>query len=349
MDIAILGAGSWGTALAAVLARNGHAVRLWTRRRELAEEINRTRLNRKYLPDCTVPEGVTAYWELPRAVERVRHIVVAVPSNAFMEVCRALSPHLDSGISVLHATKGIDVETGRRMSELLLDACPSVPGGRVAVLSGPSHAEEVIRELPTTVVVASPSRVTAEEWQRLFTNRRFRVYTHPDVIGVELGGSLKNIIAIGAGLSDGLGFGDNAKAALMTRGLHEMVRLGVCLGASPLTFAGLAGLGDLVVTCTSRHSRNRRAGLLLAKGWSLEQVLAHLDMAVEGVRTTRAAVALARRTGVDMPIAEAIFEILFRGADPKAAVSELMGRSPKPEWFDSLWGESLKWSEPGSV
>lgn len=344
MDIAVLGAGSWGTALATVLADNGYAVRLWARREKLAAEINEQRTNWKYLPNCIVPEGVRASTDLEWVVDGVRHIILVVPSESLAEVARQLAPHLSRDTSVLHAVKGIDVATGKRMSEVILDHCTVLTEDCVCVLSGPSHAEEVMRRLPTTVVVAGHCREAAEEWQRILTNHRFRVYIHSDVTGVELGGSLKNIIAIGVGLSDGLGFGDNAKAALMTRGLHEITRLGARLGASPLTFAGLAGVGDLIVTCTSPHSRNRRAGLLLAEGYPLDQVLAQTGMVIEGIRTTQAAVALAGRTGVEMPIAEAIYAVLFKGADPRQSVAELMGRTPKQEWLEDGWGGQIRWS-----
>ncbi|MDI3256231.1 MAG: NAD(P)H-dependent glycerol-3-phosphate dehydrogenase [Kyrpidia sp.] len=344
MEIAVLGAGSWGTALAGVLADNGHDVRLWARRTDVAVEINGLRTNRRYLPGCTVPQRVGAYTDLADVLQGVRHVVMAVPSQTVQEVAGRLAPHLADDASLLHAVKGIDVKTCRRMSEVILDACPVLDPDRLAVLSGPSHAEEVARRLPTTVVVASRSPETAEQWQHLLMNLHFRVYTHPDVIGVELGGSLKNIIAIGVGLSDGLGFGDNAKAALMTRGLHEIARLGFRLGASPLTFAGLAGVGDLIVTCTSRHSRNRRAGLMLAQGRSLDEVLGGMGMVVEGVHTTRAAVELSRRLGVEMPIAQATYSVLFDGEHPRQAVENLMGRTPKQEWVSDLWQGSPDWS-----
>ncbi|CAB3391996.1 NAD(P)H-dependent glycerol-3-phosphate dehydrogenase [Kyrpidia spormannii] len=347
MDIAVLGAGSWGTALSFVLADNGHRVHLWARRKELAAEINGRRTNERYLPGCTVPESVQAYTDLGEAVHGVRHVVLAVPSQTVGEVATQLNGQLEPDAYVLHAVKGIDVKTGRRMSEVILDACPGLEHRRLAVLSGPSHAEEVARRLPTTVVVAGFSPQGAEVWQSLLMNLRFRVYTHSDVVGVELGGSLKNIIAIGVGLSDGLGFGDNAKAALMTRGLHEIARLGFRLGAVPLTFAGLAGVGDLIVTCTSRHSRNRRAGLMLAEGRSLDEVLQGMGMVVEGVYTTRAAVELSEKAGVEMPIAKATFAVLFEKENPRRAVEELMGRTPKQEWVADLWQGPSDWSRGG--
>jgi Glycerol-3-phosphate dehydrogenase len=331
-SVAVLGAGSWGTALAMVLADNGHHVTLWGRNAETVDEINARHTNRRYLPGAVLPAGVMATTDLASAVSAADAVVVVTPSHAVREVVRRAAPHLSDGTLVVHAAKGLETDTLKRMSEVIGEELPASLGRRVAVLSGPSHAEEVCRKSPTTVVVAAEDPAVAQEAQDLFINTYFRVYTNPDVTGVELGGALKNIIALGAGLSDGLGYGDNAKAALITRGLAEIGRLGYRMGANPLTFAGLAGVGDLVVTCTSRHSRNWRAGYQLGQGASLEDVLARMGMVVEGVRTTKAAYRLAARYGVEMPITQQLYAVLFEGKPPKQAVEELMGRDRTREW-----------------
>ncbi|EXX92361.1 NAD(P)H-dependent glycerol-3-phosphate dehydrogenase, partial [Paenibacillus darwinianus] len=256
---AVLVAGSWGTALAAVLADNGHEVRMWTRNAAQAAEITGRRTNERFLPDITLPAGLTATTDIREAVEGADLVLFAAPSSAMRDVARAAAPHLKADVLCVHAAKGFETDSKKRMSTVLNEEL-SGHEERIVVLSGPSHAEEVVRKCPTTVVVASVSQEAAEEAQDFFINAYFRVYTNPDVIGVEVAGAIKNIIALGAGLSDGLGFGDNAKAALLTRGLAEIGRLGSAMGANVLTFAGLAGVGDLIVTCTSRHSRNWRAG-----------------------------------------------------------------------------------------
>jgi len=322
---AVLVAGSWGSALAGVLADNGHRVLLWTRNAEQAEEINRSGNNTRYLPGIRLPERIRATTSMAEALSEAEAVILAAPSSAMREIAAMAAKHIRNDALLLHATKGFEADSLKRMTEVIGEEMPGFRS-RIVVLSGPSHAEEVIRRCPTTVVVASESADAAEAAQDLLINSYFRVYTNPDVVGVELGGALKNIIALGAGLSDGLGFGDNAKAALITRGLAEIGRLGQAMGAQLLTFAGLAGVGDLVVTCTSRHSRNWRAGSMLAGGMSLDEVLASMGMAVEGVGTTRAAYALSRRYGVPMPITEQLHAVLFEGKPPKAAVEALMGR-----------------------
>jgi glycerol-3-phosphate dehydrogenase (NAD(P)+) len=324
--IAVLVAGSWGTALAAVLASNGHRVKLWTRHEEQAAEMNGKRRNSRFLPDAELPEGIEATVSMEEAVRGADAVVVVAPSAAMREVARQLAALVRPEALIVHATKGFEAGTVARMTDVLAEELTAHDPSRFVVLSGPSHAEEVVRRCPTTVVVAAQQLEAAEAAQDLFINSYFRVYTNPDVVGVEVGGALKNIIALGAGLSDGLGFGDNAKAALMTRGLAEIARLGVAMGANPLTFSGLAGIGDLVVTCTSKHSRNWRAGSLLAQGLSLSDVLARMGMVVEGVKTTQAACRLAREYGVTMPIASQLHEVLFEGKTPQAAVLDLMGR-----------------------
>ncbi|HZG85227.1 NAD(P)H-dependent glycerol-3-phosphate dehydrogenase [Paenibacillus sp.] len=319
-------AGSWGTALASVLADNGLDVLLWTRNEAQAAEINERGTNEKYVPGAKLPAGIRATTDLEAAARHGEALVFVAPSSALRDVARRAKPFVRDDQLIVHATKGFETETLHRMSTVLEEELELREPRGVVVLSGPSHAEEVIQRSPTTVVVASTTPSLAEAAQDLFITPSFRVYTNPDVAGVEIAGALKNIIALGAGMSDGLGYGDNAKAALLTRGLAEIGRLGVAMGANPLTFAGLAGVGDLVVTCTSRHSRNWRAGYMLAQGRPLDDVLSSLGMVVEGVRTTKASMALAERYGVELPIASELHAVLFQGKDPRAAVEDLMGR-----------------------
>jgi len=263
---------------------------------------------------------------MAEALAEADAVVLAATSSAMREVAAQAGRHLDPASLLVHATKGFEPDTLKRMTRVIAEEIPAYDPSRIAVLSGPSHAEEVVLRCPTTVVVASEDVSAAEAVQDLFMCGFFRVYTNPDVTGVEIGGALKNIIALGVGMSDGLGYGDNAKAALMTRGLAEIVRLGVKMEANPLTFAGLAGIGDLIVTCTSRHSRNWNAGYLLGQGKPLQDVLDHMGMVVEGVKTTRSAYVLSRSLGVRMPITDALYEVLFDGKTPKEAVEDLMGR-----------------------
>ncbi|REK66114.1 MULTISPECIES: NAD(P)H-dependent glycerol-3-phosphate dehydrogenase [Cohnella] len=341
--VAVLVAGSWGTALARVLADNGHSVTLWTRSEAQAEEIRSLRRNRKYLPDAELPEALEATSDMEAALKGADAVVFAAPSSAMRDVARMAAVHIRPETLIVHATKGFETDTLKRMSTVISEELGR-PEEEVVVLSGPSHAEEVAQRQPTTVVVASRTVALAEAAQDLFMNEAyFRVYTNPDVIGVETAGAIKNIIALGAGLSDGLGFGDNAKAALITRGLAEIGRLGTAMGANALTFSGLAGVGDLVVTCTSRHSRNWRAGSMLAQGLGLEEVLERMGMVVEGVRTTKAAFLLARRYGVEMPITSELHQVLFEKKSPAEAVGALMGRvrthEIEPAVFSSFDGK----------
>ena len=324
--VAVIGAGSWGTALASVLARNGHQVALWVRNPKLAEEVNTKHENAKYLPDVKLSTSIVATTDIEEAVRDKPVVLLAVPSHAMRQVCREVAPHLHPDVLLLHATKGFELETLKRMSEVIGEEIPPQIARRLAVLTGPSHAEEVVRNQPTTVVVASDEENSMLRAQDLLMNENFRVYTNSDLVGAEIAGALKNIIALGAGLSDGLGYGDNAKAALLTRGLAEISRMGRKLGARPLTFAGLAGLGDLVATCTSKHSRNWRAGYMLGQGKQLDDVLQQMGMVVEGVRTTHAAFALANREQVEMPITSVLYRILFEGKAPEQGVQELMTR-----------------------
>ncbi|WP_213423185.1 NAD(P)H-dependent glycerol-3-phosphate dehydrogenase [Bhargavaea massiliensis] len=332
--VAVLGAGSWGTALAAVLASNGHDCTLWSRRAEQAAEITEKHTNKQYLPEAELPENLKADHDLAKAVEGASVIVMAVPTKGIREVCRELNDVLDKPVLFSHVSKGIEPDTHKRISEVMEEELDRAVCEGIVVLSGPSHAEEVIRNQPTTVTAAAKDMDHARRVQDLFMNQDFRVYTNDDVVGVEIGGALKNVIALAAGVTDGLGFGDNAKAALITRGLAEITRLGVAMGANPLTFSGLSGLGDLIVTCTSVHSRNWRAGNMLGQGKSLEEVLDSMGMVVEGVRTTKAAHQLSVECGVPMPITEALYAVLFEGEKPRDMVDLLMGRTKKHETED---------------
>lgn len=328
--VAVLGAGSWGNALSIVLADNNHDIRLWTHRKEQAEEINETHRNDNYL-QVDLPHNLKAYYDLQEAIQDVEAIVLVVPSSAIREVCQQLKDMLPEGVTIVHASKGIEPHSLKRISQIIAEELPTYKEDDIVILSGPSHAEEVALRHPTTVTVASKNEEKANIVQNLFINSSFRVYTSKDVIGVELGGALKNIIALGAGISDGLGFGDNAKAALITRGLAEITRLGTAMGANPLTFLGLCGVGDLIVTSTSQHSRNWRAGEELGKGKSLETILDEMGMVVEGVRTTKAAHLLSKEVQVEMPITDGLYDILFNDKEPKVIVEQLMNRERREE------------------
>ncbi len=330
MKITVIGAGGWGTALAALLGDQGRQVALWVRSRQAAAELAATRQNTRYLPGVTLPDAVACTADLAAAVGGAGLVIIAVPSHAVRAAAAAAAPHIAAGAIIVSAAKGLEVGTLKRMSEVIAAEIPAAEG-RVVALSGPSHAEEVGLRHPTAIVAASPSRQAAETAQEALMAPYFRVYTNPDIIGVELGGALKNIIALGAGIGDGLGYGDNAKAALITRGLAEITRLGMAMQARPLTFAGLAGIGDLVVTCTSRHSRNRRAGLALAAGKTVGEIEAESGMVVEGIRSTLAAHELSRRAGVEMPITAEIYRVLYENASPREAVGRLMGRGKTRE------------------
>lgn len=325
-SIAVIGAGSWGTALALVLADNGHDIRIWGRNKAQIDEINNKHTNTRYLPDIQLPKQIAGYTDINEAVDQVDTILLVVPTKAMRDVLHLIKEKLKKNVMIVHASKGIEPDSLKRISEVIEEEVPSEKRGPIVALSGPSHAEEVSLRQPTTVTVSSLDHGAAQLTQDLFMNQNFRVYTNDDLIGVEIGGALKNIIALGAGLTSGLGYGDNAKAALMTRGLAEISRLGIALGANPLTFAGLSGLGDLIVTCTSVHSRNWRAGNLLGQGKSVEEVLDQMGMVVEGIRTTKAAYQLADREQVEMPITNVLYDVLFNGKEPKQALEELMGR-----------------------
>jgi glycerol-3-phosphate dehydrogenase (NAD(P)+) len=334
VEIAVLNAGGWGTALAAVLARNGHAVRLWARRSELAAELAGSRVNQAYLPGVVLDPTIRPTADLGEAVAGCAAVVMVPISAGLRELAHRLSPLLPDDALVVHGTKGLERETLLRLTEVIESELRPAHRGCVAALSGPTHAEEVGRGIPTAAVVASPDQASATALQAIMNGPTFRVYTNADVVGVELCGALKNVVALATGIGDGLGGGDNARAALMTRSLAEIGRLVAAAGGQAATVAGLAGVGDLVATCTSRHSRNRRAGELIGRGWPLERVLADTRQVVEGVPATQAALALARRYGVTMPIAEQAHAVLFEGRDPRDALAELMARDPTAE----RWG-----------
>ncbi|MDI3279866.1 MAG: NAD(P)H-dependent glycerol-3-phosphate dehydrogenase [Bacillota bacterium] len=326
--ICVVGAGGWGTALAILLAQKHGQVRLWVRNPEYAKEMAARRENSLYLPGVQLPPGVQLFSDLGQALTGAEVVVSAVPAQATRELARRMRDFLAPEAVVVSVSKGLEKGTHQRMTEVLKEELPSRFHSRLVVLSGPNHAEEVARNIPSATVVASHDRALARKIQELFMTPSFRIYTNADVVGVETGGALKNIIALASGISDGLGFGDNTKAALMTRGLAEITRLGMSMGAHPLTFVGLSGMGDLIATCTSKHSRNARAGKEIGQGKKLEEVLAGTRMVVEGVWTTVAAYELARQRGVEMPITEKVYQVLFAGQNPREAVSHLMERDP---------------------
>ena len=332
--VTVLGAGSWGTALAMVLANNDHDCLLWSHREDQAIEITKNHTNKKYLPDTILPTNLRATSDFQQAIQHANVIVIAVPTKAIREICQNMLPILDEKKLFVHVSKGIEPDSLKRISEMIEEELSEDVTEAIVVLSGPSHAEEVVLKHPTTITVASENMIAAGKVQDLFMNKSFRVYTNDDVIGVEIGAALKNVIALAAGIVDGLGYGDNAKAALITRGLAEISRLGISLGAQPYTFSGLTGMGDLIVTCTSVHSRNWRAGNMLGKGATLDTVLEEMGMVVEGVRTTKAAYQLATKQQVDMPITKALYSVLFEQVNPKEAVDILMHRTKKHELED---------------
>ena len=330
-NIAVIGAGSWGTALANVLASKNFNVKLWARRPELVDEINNQKTNMHYLPEVKLADNLLASPDLEEVLTNAEMVVFSVPAQQLRNVLEFSATYIPKNALIVNTAKGIEVSSLKRLSEVMRQVLPEMNPKKITILSGPSHAEEVARKLPTAVVVAGNDKKSALLVQDAFITPRFRVYTNKDIIGVELAGALKNIIALGTGISDGLGFGDNAKAALMTRGLAEISRLGMRLGENPLTFAGLAGVGDLIVTCTSMHSRNRRAGIQLGEGKPLEMILADMGMVVEGVQTCIAANKLSQQLEVDMPITSTIHAVLYEKLNPLEAVSGLMERTKTEE------------------
>jgi glycerol-3-phosphate dehydrogenase (NAD(P)+) len=333
MRIAVLGAGSWGTTLSILLANNSHQLTLWSYRESDAESIRTTRENPAFLPGIKIPDAVKATADLHEAVDDCEMLVSAVPSQYLRSVVTQLKGLSFEGCIVVNVAKGIENGTLMTMSEMLHDVLPQLKSIHIATLSGPSHAEEVSQKIPTTVVAASTDLNTSKMVQATFMTPYFRVYVSNDLRGVELGGSLKNVIAIAAGIVDGANLGDNTKAALMTRGIAEITRIGVKLGAQERTFSGLSGIGDLMVTCMSRHSRNRYVGVEIGKGRKLPDIISEMLMVAEGVDTTKSAKELAMKAGVEVPIVNEVYKMLFEGKDPHQACYDLMTRDPKGEVY----------------
>ena len=332
MKVTVIGAGSWGTALAMVLARAGHEVQIWSREQEIAFNINNIHENTIYLPGVTLTDSIKAYTDLESCLDNRDLVVFGTPSHTTREVAAKVKPFLSGKEICVTVSKGIENETYMTMSQVLTEALQgTIIEDHIGVLYGPSHAEEVSRFKPTLVVAAANSKSTAKFIQDAFMTPMFRVYVNYDVIGVEIAGSVKNVIAIAAGVIDGAQLGDNAKAALLTRGLAEIRRLGLYLGASQDTFSGLAGMGDLIVTCTSQHSRNRYVGYHIGKGENLDDIISRMNMVAEGVKTTRSVYGLAQKLGISMPITQYVYRVLFENFDPRDAVFQLMTRDPKEE------------------
>lgn len=329
--VTVLGAGSWGTALAKLIAEQGHIVRLWSRREAHAAEINASRENQTYLPGFTLPESLEATGDLAVALADTSFILSVVPTHGTREVILAAQDAIPGGVPIVAATKGIENGTLLLVSDIIRDVLPESHHRHLAFLGGPSFAKEVAAGVPTAVSIAARHAETATAAQALLSTQRFRVYTTDDVMGVELGGALKNVIAIAAGIADGVGCGHNTRAALITRGLAEISRLATKLGANPLTLAGLSGMGDLVLTCTGDLSRNRRVGLELGRGKKLPEILGSMQMVAEGVRTTQSAYQLSEREGVDMPITQEVYRMLYEDKEPAAVIASLMTRPPRAE------------------
>jgi glycerol-3-phosphate dehydrogenase (NAD(P)+) len=331
MNIGVIGAGSWGTTLADLLAKNGHAVTLWAYEKDLVERMTQHRKNDLYLPDFTLDDKLSFTSELSEVAAAKDILVLVAPSQVLRTVVRQAEPYMAENTVLVSAAKGIENDTLMAMSEVLSEVLPKKRCKSLAFLSGPTFAREVAAEIPTALTVASEDQEIARLVQNTFSNAYFRVYRSSDIIGVELGGALKNVIALAAGVSDGLGFGYNARAALITRGLVEMTRIGLAKGAEERTFMGLSGMGDLVLTCTGDLSRNRSVGLELGRGRKLEDILSGMKMVAEGVKTTLSAYQLAQRLGVETPIIEQMYLILFENKEPRDAVADLMQRSLKAE------------------
>ncbi|MGL5634881.1 MAG: NAD(P)H-dependent glycerol-3-phosphate dehydrogenase [Sarcina sp.] len=323
-----IGAGSFGTALAILLGNKGIEVSLWDRDELIVNEINTKRTNDKYIKNLVIPKEVTAYTDMDEALKDSKYVVLAVPSHVIRVVARGLKGKLAEDVIVINIAKGIEEGTNLTLSQVISDELKS---NKVVVLSGPSHAEEVAKNIPTTLVASSLDMNAARKVQDLFMDKNFRIYTNNDVIGVEIGGAIKNIIALAAGISDGIGYGDNSKAALMTRGMHEITKAGIALGGRAETFYGLTGMGDLIVTCTSMHSRNRRAGILIGQGKTLEEAVEEVGMVVEGVKACKAFHELQKTVEVSMPITELLYKVLFEGVKANSAVIHLMERDKKSE------------------
>ena len=334
--ISVIGAGSWGTALTYVLDKNGHDVTVWSILEEEVRMLQEKHEHVDKLPGVKLSENIKFTTDLQEAIQGMDMMVLAVPSPYIRSTSKSMAPYVAEGQLIVNVAKGIEEITLMTLPEIIQE---EIPQAKVAVLSGPSHAEEVGIGLPTTVVAGAKSRKVAEYIQSLFMNESFRVYTSPDMIGIELGAALKNVIALAAGMADGLGYGDNTKAALITRGIKEISRLAIAMGAKPETLSGLSGMGDLIVTCASKHSRNRKAGMLMGQGCSMEEAMDQVKMVVEGVYSAKAAIGLSRKYGVSMPIIEQVNAVLFEGYPVKDAVLNLMLRDRKTEHEDMLWEE----------
>ncbi len=330
--ISVIGSGGWGTAIAVMLSKNGHSVNLWSFFKEESDDLKKYRENKRFLPGIIFNENIVMTSDIKECANSDVY-VMASPSHAVRNTAKILAEIINEGDIILNIAKGIEENTYKTMSEVIKD---EIPCCKIAVMSGPSHAEEVSKGIPTTNTIASENMKIAEYVQDLFMNQAFRIYTNSDIKGVELGGSLKNVIALCCGVLDGMGLGDNTKAALMTRGLVEMKRLGIALGAKTETFNGLSGIGDLIVTCTSMHSRNRRAGILIGQGKSLEEAQKEVGMVVEGVKTCKAAKELADKANVEMPIISEAYKVLFENENVSTALENLMGRLKKNETEDSF-------------
>lgn len=338
INISVIGAGSMGTAVSILLAGNGHNVKMWTIFKEEADMINSYREQKEKLPGAIIPVNVICTTELEETLAFSDVLVMVIPSQTIRDTVKRMAMLVKRPKTISCFSKGLEKETGYRMSEVILQ---ELPAATVVAMSGPCHAEELSKGIPTAYVAASENRAAAELIQDIFMSSRFRVYTNPDIVGVELGGAIKNVIAICAGISDGLGYGDNTKAALMTRGITEISRLGSAMGAKMQTFSGLAGIGDLIVTCTSMHSRNRRAGILIGQGKPVDKVLEEVGMVVEGVSTTEPVYKLSKKLGISMPITNEAYEIIFNQKDPALAVFDLMGRNKthelEKEDLEDIW------------
>ena len=331
--VACIGAGSWGTTVAALIAQNGHEVVLWCRRPELAEQINELRINDSYLPGIRLPDNLRATSDVDEAMSGAAICVMGVPSHGWRDVLVTIEKQLNDVDALVSLTKGLEVDTNLRMSELVREVCPGLPAERFAMLAGPNIAKEIARKMPAATAIACADEKVAEFLQDVIHQPYFRVYTNTDVVGSELGGAIKNIVAIAAGIADTMGFGDNAMAALMTRGLAELTRLGTRLGGQPLTFAGLAGMGDMIVTCISKYSRNRRVGKELGKGRRIDDVIAEMNMVAEGVKTSKPILELGREADAWMPITEGVVSVLYEGKTPDEMVTDILSRAPVPETF----------------
>lgn len=333
-EICIIGAGSWGTALSVLLYHNGHHVTIWSVIQDEVEMLKKEREHKEKLPGVKLPEDMIITSDLEAAVKGKKVLVLAVPSPYVRNTARSMKPYIENGQIIVNVAKGVEEKTLMTLSQVVEEELPEAV---VAVLSGPSHAEEVGRGLPTTIVVGAAKKETAEYLQNLFMSEAFRVYISPDVLGIELGAALKNVVALAAGIADGLGYGDNTKAALITRGITEIARLGTAMGGRLETFSGLTGIGDLIVTCASVHSRNRKAGMLIGQGYTMDEAMKEVKMVVEGVYSAKAAVALARKYDVEIPIIEQVNEVLFDNKPADAAVKDLMIRDKKLEHSDLPW------------